>query len=139
MDRIGQGRHILSQTQRLLTLRQSNGGEIVKLEKQADLVIADHARPKHCPAGSISWRYVDQSVKKGELEDIENHRAGPATHMAREVGSGEPTRKGRTPFTAEDDRILMKWVMQGERAGISSKGNELFKQLEKQVLSHYGR
>jgi hypothetical protein len=119
----------------LLISRQSNGGELVKLEKQADIVIADHAR-KDNPAGAISWKYVEESVKKGELEDIEDHRAGPVTHTAREVGSGGPTRKGRTPFTAEDDRILMEWVMKGERAGIAVKGNELFQQLEEKVLIH---
>jgi len=115
-----------------LILRQANGGEIVKLEKQADIVIADHAR-KDCPVGSISWTYIEQSAKKGVLEDPEDHRAGPATHVAREVGSGQPTRKGRTRFTDEDDRILKKWVVEGQRAGIPIKGNELFIQLEKQV------
>lgn len=95
-------------------------------------MIADHAR-KHNPAGSISWRFIEESVKNGQLEDLENHLAGPVTYTAREVGSGGPTRQGRTPFTAEDDRILMDWVVKGERAGISAKGNELYKQLEEKV------
>lgn len=77
---------------------------------------------------------MQDSAKYGELEDIEKHRAGPVGQVAREVGSNGPTRKGRTPFTNEDDRILMKWVLQGEKAGISVKGNELFKQLEEKVV-----
>jgi hypothetical protein len=107
----------------------------VKLEKQADIVIADHAK-KNCPTGSISWTYIQDSAKNGALEELEQHRAGPASHVVREVGSGGPTRKGRTPFSAEDDRVLKKWVMDGERVGISSKGNELFKQLEEKVVFH---
>ena len=116
-----------------LTLRQANGGEIVKLEKHADIVIADHARKKDCPPGSISWKYIEESAKKGELEDEEDHRAGPATHVPREVGSGQPTKKGRTPFTAEDDRVLTQWCHEAERKGLSLKGNEIYKQLEIKV------
>lgn len=114
---------------------ESNGGEIVKLEKQADIVIADHAR-KNCPTGSISWTYIRDSVQKGVLEDLDDHRAGPLSYIAREVGSGAPTRQGRTTFTAEDDRVLMDWVVMAERAGLSTKGNEIFKQLEAKNNRH---
>jgi hypothetical protein len=116
----------------LTTRQQGNGGEIVILEKQADMIIADRAR-KDCPPGSISWHWIDQSVKKGELEDIELYRAGPATNIIREVGAAQPARKGRTQFTAEDDRILRDWCIKAERKGVSMKGNELYKQLEAKV------
>ena len=116
----------------LTTRQQGNGGEIVILEKQADMIIADRAR-KDCPPGSISWHWIDQSVKKGELEDIELYRAGPATNIIREVSSAQPARKGRTPFTTEDDRILRDWCIKAERKGVSMKGNELYKQLEANV------
>ena len=99
------------------------------LEKQADIVIADHAR-KDIPPGSISWKFIERSVANGELEDIEKHRAGPPAGTIREVGSAQPARKGRTPFTPEDDRILMEWCIKAERAGLSLKGNDLYKQLE---------
>ena len=110
----------------------------MKLEKQADIVVADHAR-KDCPQGSISWTYVEESIRNGALAEMENHRAGTVSYIAREVGSAAgPTKVGRTPFTAEDDRILMDWVMKGERAGIQTRGNELFRQLEEKVrLSQY--
>lgn len=104
------------------------------LEKQADIVIADHAR-KDTPVGSISWTYVDQSIKKGVLEELDDHRAGPLQHTVRAVGSGGGAKKSRTPYTAEDDRILKDWVLKGERAGLSSSGLELFKQLEERVRS----
>jgi hypothetical protein len=104
----------------------------VLLEKQADMIIADHAR-KDAPPGSISWTYIDKSVRNGKLEDIEDHRAGPAERVVREAGSGQPSRKGRTPFTVEDDRILMEWCAQAEARGASLKGNELYIQLEAKV------
>jgi Rap1 Myb domain len=72
-------------------------------------------------------------VAKGELEDIEDHRAGPPVGTIRAVGSVQPTKKGRTPFTAEDDRILMEWCAKAERKGLSLKGNDLYKQLEAKV------
>jgi len=104
----------------------------VVLEKLADLIIADHAR-KDIPPGSISWKFIEQSVAKGELEDVEDHRAGRPVGTIREVGSAQPARKGRTPFTAEDDRILMRWCTEAERKGLSLKGNDLYKQLEAKV------
>jgi hypothetical protein len=105
---------------------------MVLLEKQADIVIADRAR-KDCPVGSISWHWIEQSVKKGALEDIERYRAGPTTHTTREVGSAQPAKKGRTPFTAEDDRILRNWCVKAERQGMAMRGNELYMQLEAKV------
>jgi len=73
-------------------------------------------------------------VKAGELVDVEDLRAGPAEKTIREVASGQPTRRGRAPFTAEDDRILTEWVLRAERRGASIKGNEIYKQLELKVL-----
>ncbi|PMD31138.1 hypothetical protein L207DRAFT_573195 [Hyaloscypha variabilis F] len=116
-------------------LVKANGGQVVDLEKQADLIIADHAR-KDIPPGSISWKFIEQSVAKGVLEDIEDHRAGPPVGTIREVGSVQPAKKGRTPFTAEDDRILMEWCIKAERKGLSLKGNDLYKQLEAKNNRH---
>ncbi|KAF8857978.1 hypothetical protein BDZ45DRAFT_690436 [Acephala macrosclerotiorum] len=114
---------------RWIDLVVANGGEIVPLDKQADIIIADHAR-KDSPEGSISWTFIESSIKKGDLEDIENHRAGPVTRVVRQVGSAVPSRQGRTKFTAEDDRILMKWCTRAERQGKSLKGNEIYQKLE---------
>src|SRR4051794_35033948 len=61
---------------RLLDCIRANGGEIVKLEKQADYMIADHLR-KYCPPGSISYEFVEKSIQQGEIRDPEDHRCGP--------------------------------------------------------------
>jgi hypothetical protein len=116
----------------LISTPQRNGGEVVKLDKHADIIIADHAK-KNNPMGSISWTFIDQSVARGRLEDAEDHRAGPETHTVREVGSAQPPRSGRTPFTAQDDRDLFIWVTKAERTGIPLKGNDMYQQLEQIV------
>lgn len=112
-----------------LILQQANAGQIVRLEQQADILIADHAK-NHCPPGSISWKYIQDSVRAGELKDPKDYPAGPATHIPRPVGSSQHTKKSRTPFTAEDDRILTDWVLEAARSGGPTRGNELFKKLE---------
>lgn len=112
--------------------QQSNGGVVVALDKNADIIIVDHAR-KDCPPGSISWTWIEKSIKKGKLQDIENHRAGPTHAQIREVGSAQPTKKTRTPFSPEDDRILMEWVSRAERKGLPTLGNALYQQFAEKV------
>ena len=102
------------------------------MEKHADIMIADHAR-KDAPPGSFSWTYIEKSVANGVLEDLENHRAGPAQGTIRPVGSDRPTRGTRTHFSAADDRALAIWVTKAEARGLSTKGNSIYEQLEKSV------
>lgn len=104
------------------------------LEKKADIIIVDHAR-KDCPPGSVSWKWIEQSVRNGRLEDIEDHRAGPTHAQPREVGSTQPTKKTRTPFTGADDKILLEWVTRVERKGLPTLGNELYKQFAEKVCT----
>jgi hypothetical protein len=104
----------------------------VPLEKLADIMIADHARKDAVP-GSYSWTWIEKSVKNGKLEDLEAHRAGPSAGTSRPVGSAQPTRNTRTPFTAADDRALALWVTNAERQGLSTKGNDIYQQLERIV------
>ncbi|KAI9736531.1 MAG: hypothetical protein M1818_006042 [Claussenomyces sp. TS43310] len=115
---------------RWLELIKANGGQVVTREKDADIMIADHAR-KDAPPGSYSWRFIEQSVKKGSLESLNDHAAGRPAGTPRPIGSVVPARGSRTPFTAEDDRILMDWVIKAERRGSSVKGNQVYQVLEK--------
>jgi hypothetical protein len=125
----------LPQRSRFVDLVKSNGGTVVILEKKADYVIADHFR-RDCPPGSISYTFIEQSVKDGELADPEQHLAGPATGTLRAAGSTMPAKGTRTPYTPEDDRLLYKWVKDHERGGTGlANGNEIYKQLEKKVWS----
>jgi hypothetical protein len=119
---------------RLLDDIRANGGEIVKLEKQADYRIADHVR-RDCPPGTISYEFVTKSIKNGELCDPENHRAGPREGESRAPGGStyQPAKSGRTAYTAEEDRILYKWVRDSSAGGGLVSGNEIYKQLEAKV------
>jgi hypothetical protein len=56
---------------------------------------------------------------------------------AREAGSiHQPRKHGRAEYTAEEDRILYKWVRDAEAAGAAISGNNLYKQLEAQVCAN---
>jgi hypothetical protein len=115
---------------------QANGGRVVKLEAQADHIIADHLR-KDCPPGSISYTFIDSAIRAGELPDPEDHPAGPKAGTVRAAGSTALPAKGtRTPFTAEDDRVLWQWVERAKNEGGMIKGNEIYKQLEQKNPRH---
>ncbi|PZC96477.1 Myb-DNA-bind-2 multi-domain protein [Pyrenophora tritici-repentis] len=115
---------------------KSNGGEVVLLEKQADYLIADHFQ-NHCPPGSISYQFIEESIKQGELANPDDHPAGPPIGQAREAGAThQPPKIGRSAYTAEEDRILYKWVRDAEAAGGLASGNELYKQLEQKYPRH---
>jgi hypothetical protein len=112
-------------------LWQDNGGEIVAAEQDADLVIADHAR-HHNPSGSVSWKYIDDCVDKGEPLNVQEYkidRLARPTPLARAVG----TKKIRNPFTDKDDKILIKWVLRAENAGKPISGNVIYRELAEQV------
>ena len=114
-----------------LTQEQNNGGIVVRMEKDADHLIADHARLKSAPANSLSWHFIEKSVQNGQLEDPEDHRIGPQPSAPRLAGSSAPTRATRTKFTAADDAIIKQWVRdQGGIYAQNINGNKKWQQLE---------
>lgn len=109
---------------------KANGGRVVRIEIQADYIIADHAR-RDCPPTSLSYTFIEAATRNGALPDPNDHRAGPAPGVVRQVGSTTVAPKGtRTPFTAQDDRELWEWVQQCVAGGAAVKGLEIYKQLE---------
>lgn len=105
---------------------------MVPLEKQADMLIADHAR-KDAPPDSYSWRFLDNSIKNGQLEEKDDHLIGRPVGSSRPVASGAPAKGTRTKFTPEDDTLLAKWVLDYERKGYQTKGNMIYQDLEAKV------
>ena len=96
------------------------------------MLIVDH-KQKDIPANSFSYTYIDKSLRHSALEDSEDHRAGPAQLPPRPVGSSVATAKGtRTPFSAEDDQILLAWVGENAVAGRDA-GNKIFQELGAKV------
>lgn len=124
------------QRSRFLEDVKANGGEVVPLEKQADICLYDHAR-KNPPPGMYSYRYVERTVQNGQLEDLEAHRIGRAdSRAARPVGSLTLASKGsRQNFTEADDQMLWEWVkpVEGMRG---SAGNLIYRELEKANPRH---
>ncbi|KAF2837662.1 hypothetical protein M501DRAFT_1018038 [Patellaria atrata CBS 101060] len=114
---------------------KSNGGIVVLLEKQAEYCIFDHIR-KDNPAGAISYRFIEESLRDGKLADPNAHAAGPLKGTVREVGFIRPSKSVRAAYTAEDDRILYKWVKDYELRGGRALGNEIYKQLEAKNPRH---
>lgn len=115
---------------------EAHGGRVVKLEQQADYIVADHLR-RDCPPGSVSYTFLDTALKDGHLPDPADHVAGVPTGIVREVGSTlVPAKATRTAFTAEDDRVLWQWVERAKARGGMVKGNEIYKQLELRNSRH---
>ncbi|KAK7942704.1 TRF2-interacting telomeric protein/Rap1 C terminal domain-containing protein [Apiospora aurea] len=121
-------RYFLFLAQSTLTSPQNNGGQIVALEKNADFMIADHVR-KDSPQGSYSWKWIEDSVKKGKLLDADDYLIGGKPEEQPRAGPSAPGKSTRTPFTEEDDRILMQWVLRRERQGESILGNKIYQEL----------
>ena len=86
-----------------------------------------------------SYTYIESSIRNGVLEELEDHAVGPQAGTVRSVGSTlQPVRKKRTPFTAEDERVLYRWVDTYRQKGGATDGNEIYKQLEVEVKGdHY--
>ncbi|KAI5370480.1 putative TRF2-interacting telomeric protein/Rap1 [Septoria linicola] len=109
---------------------ETNGGRVVKLETQADYVIADHARTD-APAGSYSWKLITTAIRDGAVPtNLADFPAGPRPGTVRDVGSGMPAKGTRTAFTLDEDRELWQWVEHEKARGAMIKGNEIYKRLE---------
>ena len=80
-----------------------------------------------------SYTYIERSVRDGQLQDLEEHRAGPETITSRPVASQRPAKGTRLPFSAEDDRYLYDWVTSQGRSGGKILGNLIYQQLEQTV------
>lgn len=104
------------------------------MEGRADILVADHLKPLQAPSNSVSYRFIDESIKRGELASLDEHRIGrPA---ARPAGSTRmPGKATRTPFTSEDDKILREWVIQRARIGEKVSGNNIYQKLAQQVVA----
>ncbi|KAL8771845.1 MAG: hypothetical protein Q9209_002783 [Squamulea sp. 1 TL-2023] len=124
------------QRNRFIEEVKANGGEVTPLEKEADVKIVDHARKQQLP-GTYSYQYIEDSVRNGALEDLEQYAVGPPVGTIRAVGSViQPAKSGRTKFTSDDDHQLVNWVNGIEQRGGATSGNEIYKQLEAKNPRH---
>jgi hypothetical protein len=101
------------------------------VEKNADYLIVDHVK-KEVPAGSYSWRWIEESVRTGRLLDPEDFSVGRPAQELRPVGTAQQ-KSTRTPFTEEDDLILSRFVTRHELSGEATSGNRIYRELEVKV------
>ncbi|TQN72931.1 hypothetical protein CSHISOI_02533 [Colletotrichum shisoi] len=117
----------------ILDLITQNGGKIVKLDKQADMVIADHVRPD-CPSGSLHWKFIKDSVENGALQETDKYLIHPSPVASRAAGHSRstvlsaPIKGTRTAFNTADDASLTKWVL--SHPPNKRSGNEIYKTFE---------
>ncbi|KAI9926837.1 hypothetical protein ASPWEDRAFT_715736 [Aspergillus wentii DTO 134E9] len=135
-----QGKHFwlsqnVPQRSRFKELIQQNGGIIRLQEKHADIKLVDHAR-KNLPPNTFSYQFVEESIRKGSLQDLENYRAGPSAQ--RPVGATYiPSSGTRVVYTLEDDQILWDWMQQYEAAdGVGVGGNAAYQALAEKHPRH---
>lgn len=107
---------------------------MVRLEKDAHHLIADHTRGD-APPGSLSWKFIEDSLASGALQLPENYQNSPSDPPARPVGSNLPPKRTRTAFTPEEDRILAAWVIKQGKLGHAQSGDIIYKKLEAEVCA----
>ncbi|KAI1380107.1 TRF2-interacting telomeric protein/Rap1 C terminal domain-containing protein [Hypoxylon crocopeplum] len=119
---------------------QNNYGQVVPLEKNADYLIFDHVR-KDAPSGSLSYKFIEDSIKAGALQNPEEYLCIPTSRQSKVGESRPPSSAGtkkttRTRFTAEDDSILFGWIAKKERLGEPVSGNTIYKELAAKYPHH---
>ncbi|PSS03414.1 Rap1 Myb domain-domain-containing protein [Coniella lustricola] len=132
--------HRVPMRETFVRLVQNNGGEVVRLEKLAHMLIADHARRGVAapPPGSYSWKWIEDSVTAGALENKDQYLIGRSEDSPRKAGAAEQAKSSRTPFTENDDLILTKWVLNkgASSGGMATNGNAIYQELERRHPQH---
>ncbi|KAH8776667.1 hypothetical protein F5883DRAFT_614321 [Diaporthe sp. PMI_573] len=125
------------QRERWVNIVKGNGGEVVVLESQADMLIADHVKRNGAlpPPGSYSWKWIEYSVRNGFLQTQDDYRIEGAP--ARAAGASAPTKGQRAKFTKEDDDLLADFVWEKERQGSKIKGNVIFQELDEKYPNRH--
>ncbi|KAI1341099.1 TRF2-interacting telomeric protein/Rap1 C terminal domain-containing protein [Xylariaceae sp. FL0016] len=134
-----------------LTYQTNNGGEVVRLEKNADYMIADPAR-KDAPPGSYSYHLIEDALMNGSLDYKEDYLCKPspipsasATRKAN-MGStasrpvapeAENKKLTRTKFTAEEDMLISRYMANLIRRGEANlAGNTVYMTFAERYPNH---
>ncbi|KAF3388524.1 hypothetical protein F1880_003695 [Penicillium rolfsii] len=129
--------HAIPQRTQLKETIEQHGGKVVLLEKDADIILVDHLRKsQNHPPNALSYRYVEQSIRRGQLEDPAAHRVGPSA--ARPMGASNiPTKSTRRSYTLQDDQIVFDWLYPWEQSrGAPTHGNRIYKDLAQRFPHH---
>ncbi|CUS11565.1 unnamed protein product [Tuber aestivum] len=120
-------------------LIHANGGVVVTSEKDAEICLVDHLK-KEMPQNEklYSFKYIDACLKERKLVNLEDHRV---VAQEKRVPSGslsqpkiaKPGKSGRTPFTQEDDDILLRAI---SVPGVKLAGNAIYYKLADEYPHH---
>lgn len=83
---------------------------------------------------SHSFKYVEESIRKGQVADLDAHRAGSSRPRAMGA-SNIPKRRTKSVYTLEDDQLLYDFLYpfeQQENAPVH--GNKIYQLLERRVF-----
>ncbi|KAK5653311.1 hypothetical protein OQA88_9002 [Cercophora sp. LCS_1] len=119
----------------LLERIKKNGGQVKPLEKHAQIIIADHVR-KDAPPGSVSWKFIDESIKRGKLCNKDDYIINGQTPASRNVGSTQHTKATRNHFTLQEDGDFARWVLEQERLGRKIGGNTIYQEYAEEHPTH---
>jgi len=130
--------HRIPERSGVLQALTNNGGVVVKFEKDADYCLVDPAA-KLLPTGRMfyDYKYIDDSLNIGQLQDPDDYRVQLPTAADRPVGSRSLAGKStRARFTPQDDQLLYNWIVPYRDNGGRWKGNEIYQQLERKYPHH---
>ncbi|KAG5981555.1 hypothetical protein E4U55_002836 [Claviceps digitariae] len=107
---------------------RKNGGVVVPLEKDAQVLIADHAR-KDAPRDSISWKYITDSVAHGFAQLTDRY----CILRPADLATSARTKLTRSGFTNAEDAALANWVLSHSK---DRTGNQIYKEFAESHPSH---
>ncbi|CCG81458.1 Predicted protein [Taphrina deformans PYCC 5710] len=132
---------------------EHNGGVLVHSELMNNIIkIGDPAKPQSYDASWLNFRYIDDALREGQLQNPEYYvmdnpggsiqlintvHTMPTTHRDTPSASGLPNGVGsrgtRMEFTPEEDDILRRIV---HRPGVATSGNKIYQLIAQQYGGH---
>lgn len=99
------------------------GGKIALSEIGSDVRIGDHM--KQACAGMISYKWIEECCRTGELVDTESHKI----HRLGSRGTGGHRTARRNEFSAADDHLLINFIKRQAAANGAISGNKIYDSL----------
>lgn len=132
---------------------EQNGGVLVQSELMNNIIkIGDPAKPQSYDASWLNFRYIDDALREGQLQNPEFYVMDNPNHVMNIISPGKimPTTQRETPisgslpngvgsrgtrmeFTPEEDDILRRIV---HRPGVATSGNKIYQLIAQQYGGH---
>ncbi|KAI0477582.1 hypothetical protein GGR56DRAFT_637928 [Xylariaceae sp. FL0804] len=114
---------------------QNNGGTVVPLERNADMLIADSSRAD-APVGSYSYHLIRDALRDGSLDKKETYRCKAPSQPAAPISNSAQPKATRSRFTKDDDEMLLKFVTEQFQKGEGLNGNKIYVDLAEKHPHH---